>query len=80
MAGFKKVCKFCGRRAGNCERDVHVIDYKDAQVLSKFLTDRGKILPRRATGACARFQRQLTVAVKRARFLALIPYIKGYHN
>lgn len=73
MAGFKKVCKFC-------ERSVRRIDYKDEHMLSRFITDRGKILPRRATGACARHQRQLDTAIKRCRYLALIPYIPGYHS
>lgn len=70
---FKKVCKFC-------ERGIRHIDYKDERLLRSFLTDRGKILPRRATGTCARHQRQLDTAVKRARFLALVPYIHGYYS
>ncbi len=73
MRGFKKVCKFC-------EREVRRIDYKDDHTLGRFITDRGKILPRRATGSCARHQRQLDTAIKRARYLALIPYIQGYHT
>jgi small subunit ribosomal protein S18 len=70
---FRKTCKFC-------ERSVRRIDYKDADTLSRLITDRGKILPRRATGTCARHQRQLGTAIKRARYLALIPYIQGYHS
>lgn len=69
---FRKVCRLC-------ERKIERLDYKDERLVGRFISDRGKILPRRATGMCARHQRQLARAVKRARFLALIPYIKGYH-
>lgn len=72
MARFEKRCQLC-------EDGVSRIDYKNADLLDRFLTDRGKILPRRATGCCSRHQRQLAAAVKRARYLALVPYIKGYH-
>ncbi|MEX1011788.1 MAG: 30S ribosomal protein S18 [Balneolaceae bacterium] len=51
------------------------IDYKDTETLQRFLNDQGKILPRRVTGTSARFQRQLSRAVRRARFMALIPYV-----
>ena len=64
----KKVCMFCADR-------VEKIDYKDLAKLKKCMTDRAKILPRRVTGNCALHQRQLTTAVKRARQVALIPYI-----
>ncbi|MBE6691765.1 MAG: 30S ribosomal protein S18 [Ruminococcaceae bacterium] len=64
----KKVCAFCADK-------VDYIDYKDVRRFSKNLSERAKILPRRVTGTCARHQRQLTIAVKRARHLALIPYI-----
>jgi small subunit ribosomal protein S18 len=70
---FQKSCSLC-------EDDVEKVDYKDEELLDRFLTDRGKILPRRATGACSRHQSQLAEAIKRARFLALIPYIKNYHR
>lgn len=70
---MKKVCKLC-------ERGISRIDYKDEQLLSRFMTDRGKILPRRATGSCAPHQRQIAAAVKRARYLALAPYIKGHYE
>lgn len=60
-----------------CENGIRQINYKDEGTVSKFITDRGKILPRRITGACARHQRQIGEAVKRARFLALVPYIGG---
>jgi len=61
-----------------CENGIRRINYKDDKTVGRFITDRGKILPRRITGACARHQRQIGEAVKRARFLALIPYIGGY--
>jgi small subunit ribosomal protein S18 len=60
------------------ELRIRVIDYKDDKLLSRFLTERGKILPRRLSGISARHQRQLSVAIKRARYLALLPYIKGH--
>ena len=64
----KKVCHFCADR-------VEAIDYKDVAKLRKFVSERAKILPRRATGTCAKHQRELTIAVKRARQIALIPYV-----
>ena len=64
----KKVCIFC-------EDKIDYIDYKDTVRLRKFVSERGKILPRRISGACAKHQRQLTVAIKRARVVALMPYI-----
>ncbi|MHB1327342.1 MAG: 30S ribosomal protein S18 [Gemmatimonadales bacterium] len=60
------------------ELRIRIVDYKDEKLLSRFLTERGKILPRRLSGVTARHQRQLAVAIKRARFLALLPYIKGH--
>ena len=54
------------------------IDYKDDRTLGRFITDHGKILPSRLSGTCARHQRQLATAIKRARFLALIPYTRGH--
>lgn len=63
----KKVCAFCQ------DKDKK-IDYKDTQMLKKYISDRGKILPRRVTGACAKHQREITVAIKRARQVALLPY------
>ncbi len=65
----KKVCAFC------TERDA-VIDYKNPAQLRKYISERGKILPRRMTGTCARHQRELTVAIKRARQVALLPYVQ----
>lgn len=64
----RKVCEFCAAKAES-------IDYKDAMKLRKFLTESGKIAPRRTTGTCAKHQRQLAVAIKRARVMALIPYV-----
>ncbi|HHV74528.1 MULTISPECIES: 30S ribosomal protein S18 [unclassified Thermoanaerobacterium] len=63
----KKVCAFCADR-------IDYIDYKEVGKLRKYITERGKILPRRITGNCAIHQRQLTVAIKRARQIALLPY------
>lgn len=65
--GRKKVCVFCVEK-------VEEIDYKDAAKLRRFTSDRAKILPRRVTGTCAKHQRQLTTAIKRARHIALLPY------
>ena len=63
----KKVCKFCTQKMK--------IDYKDADVLRRFITERGKILPRRITGTCAKHQRVLALTIKRARVLALLPFV-----
>ncbi len=60
-----------------CESGVRVLDYKDERTLQRFTTDRGKILPRRLSGMCARHQRQLSTAIKRARLIALLPYIRS---
>ena len=54
------------------------IDYKDVAMLKHYITERGKILPRRISGMCARHQRQSGTAITRARYLALLPYVKGY--
>ena len=64
----RKVCEFC-------ENNIDHIDYKDVATLKRYISERGKILPRRITGNCAKHQRALTVAIKRARHLALMPYI-----
>jgi len=63
----RKVCQFCVNRMDH-------IDYKDFNLLRKFTSERGKILPRRISGNCAKHQRGLTVAVKRSRAIALLPY------
>lgn len=60
-----------------CESGVRVLDFKDERSLSRYTTERGKILPARLSGMCARHQRQLATAVKRARYLALMPYVRG---
>ena len=63
----KKVCSFCVDK-------VELIDYKDAGKLRRYITERGKILPRRISGNCAKHQRQVTVAIKRARNIDLLPF------
>ncbi len=63
----KKVCQFCVDK-------VQQIDYKDVAKLRRYVSERAKILPRRITGTCAKHQRQLTVAIKRARHIALLPF------
>ena len=67
MRRRKKVCVFCGKD--------NTIDYKDVARLRRFVSERAKILPRRVTGTCARHQRELTVAIKRARQIALMPFV-----
>ena len=69
----KKKCKFCLDR-------VTYVDYKDERRVRRFMTDRGKITPRRITGTCAKHQRMLTAAVKRARLIALVPYVREYYR
>ena len=64
----RKVCVFCGKEGGE-------ISYKDAAKLKKYVSERGKILPRRVTGCCAKHQRAITLAVKRARHMAIMPYV-----
>ena len=64
----KKACRFCG------DTDT-LIDYKEARMLRGFITERGKIVPRRISGNCAKHQRQVATAVKRARVIALLPYL-----
>ncbi|MDR0519592.1 MAG: 30S ribosomal protein S18 [Clostridiales Family XIII bacterium] len=65
----KKVCQFCADKSLR-------IDYKDVDILSKFITDRGKILPKRVTGTCAMHQREVARAIKRSRIVALLPYVR----
>ena len=64
----KKVCAFCAEKIDH-------IDYKDTARLRKYITERGKIMPRRMSGVCAKHQRELAVAIKRARIVALLPYV-----
>jgi small subunit ribosomal protein S18 len=68
--GKRKVCRFCADSA-------LLIDYKDANLLKYFISDRGKIVPRRISGNCALHQRAVTTAIKRARNIALMPYTSG---
>ena len=63
----KRVCIYCTEK-------INIIDYKEAPKLRKYISERGKILPRRITGNCAKHQRALTIAIKRARHIALMPY------
>ena len=67
----RKICRFCA------DKDLK-IDYKDDITLKQFITERGKILPRRITGTCARHQRRLTTAIKQARIMALLPFTSGH--
>ena len=65
----RKFCRFC-------EKNVRDIDYKDIDILRRYVPERGKITPRRVTGTCAFHQRKLSIAIKRARLLALLPYVE----
>ena len=67
----RKVCSFCSEK-------IEVIDYKDPSRLGRYISDRGKIGPRRKTGTCAKHQHALAVAIKRARHLALLPYVPDH--
>lgn len=64
----KKVCRFT-------QNNVKYIDYKDVKLLQKYVTEQGKIIPKRITGTCAKYQRELTKAIQRARHMALLPYV-----
>ena len=66
----KKVCVMCANKD-------YVLDYKNPEQLKKFINEKGKILPRRATGACAKHQRDITIAIKRARHIAVLPYTQN---
>lgn len=65
----KRICRFC-------ESGALYIDYKDEKHLGRFMTERGKIIPRRISGTCAKHQRQLVLAIKRARHIALLPFVQ----
>ncbi len=69
----RKICKFC-------KAQIKYVDYKDDKRLRRFITDRGKIIPRRVSGTCAPHQRQLKRAIKKARFMALLPYIADQYH
>ena len=64
----KKICRFCENR-------IYYIDYKDDRLLHRFMTEEGKIIPRRISGTCAQHQRQLVKAIKRARHMAILPFV-----
>ncbi len=64
----KKICRFT-------QNNIKYIDYKNVKLLQKFTTEQGKIIPKRITGTCAKYQRQLSIAIKRARHMALLPYV-----
>ncbi|MDF2699928.1 MAG: ribosomal protein [Haloplasmataceae bacterium] len=70
----RKVCSFCVTDHKNPEFKPAVIDYKNSDLLRKYVSDRGKISPRRITGTCAKHQRELTISIKRARHMALLPF------
>jgi len=75
----RKVCNFCvaNKNPNHDARDRNnVIDYKNYELLRKFISDRGKILPRRVTGTCAKHQRDLGISIKRARHMAILPFTK----
>lgn len=71
FAQRRRVCQFCVDK-------VHEVEYKDFQRLRRYLSDRGKIEPRRKTGTCAKHQRSLTTALKRGRYMALLPYVSAH--
>ena len=71
--GRRKVCRFCAEK-------IQFIDYKDIRTLRYFVSERGKIVPRRISGTCAEHQRKLTEAIKRARNIALMPFASGVGN
>lgn len=68
LTNRKKICRFCENR-------IWYIDYKDDRLLYRFITEEGKIIPRRISGTCSRHQRQLVRAIKRARHMAILPYV-----
>ena len=63
----KKICQMCAGKS---------VDYKDVNIVTKYINEKGKIMPRRMTGACAKHQRHIAMQIKRARFMALIPFVK----
>ncbi len=74
MRPRKKVCIFCSK-GKDAKEKVAVIDYKDVEMLKRFISPNGKISPRRVTGTCAKHQREVAIAIKRARFMALLPFV-----
>ena len=71
--GRRKVCRFCAEKSLK-------VDFKDANTLKYYVTERGKIIPRRISGNCAKHQRQVALAIKRARMVALLPYTVLHHG
>ena len=71
--GRQKVCHFC-------VNDIKSIDYKDYRMLARYLTERAKIVPRRTSGTCSKHQRQLAGAIKKTRYLAVLPYIGEFEG
>jgi len=71
--GRKKICKFC-------HDGILTIDYKDEKRLRRFITERGKIVPRRISGTCAKHQRQLSTSLKRSRVMAIIPFVGDFYK
>jgi small subunit ribosomal protein S18 len=69
----KKVCRFT-------QNNIKYIDYKNVKLLQKFITEQGKIIPKRITGTSAKYQRQLSLAIKRARHMALLPYVSDTYR
>ena len=63
----KKICQMCAGKS---------VDYKDVMIINKYINEKGKIMPRRMTGACAKHQRHIAMQIKYARFMALVPYVK----
>jgi small subunit ribosomal protein S18 len=74
MMAFRRAAKSCPL----CENGIRQINYKDEKTLARLMSEQGKILPRRMTGMCARHQRQCGTAIKRARYLALLPYVRSF--
>lgn len=68
MMKKRRICRFC-------EENALYVDYKDEKILQRFITEQGKIIPRRTSGTCANHQRMLNTAIKRARHLALLPFV-----
>jgi small subunit ribosomal protein S18 len=78
----KKVRKFTGRKkpCKFCITQINEVDYKNSELLTRFVNDRGKIAPRRITGTCAPHQRILVRAIKRARYIALLPFVREHYR
>jgi small subunit ribosomal protein S18 len=77
---YSRSRRFNRRRCNFCSDDVSYIDYKDLRTLKRYVSERGKIRPKRSTGTCAKHQRMLARAVKRARFMGLLPYVVDFYR